>query len=70
MKTICHWVYTIEVFKCNLLLSKFPIMVKYYACRVGESIKNSHFDKTFHTPIVKKDYQNIRWAVNEGSIYK
>lgn len=63
MKTVCHWVYTIEDFKCN-------IMVKYYACRVGESIKNSHFDKTFHTPIVKKDYQNIRWVVNEGSIYK
>jgi len=45
-------------------------MVKYYACRVGEFTKNSHFDKTFHTPIIKKDYQNIRWAVNEVSISK
>lgn len=45
-------------------------MVKYYACRVGEFTKNSHFDKTFHTPIIKKDYQNIRWDVNEVSIYK
>ena len=43
-------------------------MVKYYACRVGEFTINSHFDKTFNTPIVKKDYQNIRWAVNEVSI--
>ena len=45
-------------------------MVKYYACRVGEFTKNSHFDKTFHKPIIKKDYQNIRWDVNEVSIFK
>tara|TARA_Y100001970_G_C14192643_1_gene836264 strand:- start:767 stop:1297 length:531 start_codon:yes stop_codon:yes gene_type:complete len=45
-------------------------MVKYYACRIGEFTKNSHFHKTFHTPIVKKEYQNIRWAINEGSISK
>ena len=56
--------------KYNLLLIKFPIMVKYYACHVGELTKNSHFYTTFHTPIVKKDYQNIRWAVNEVSISK
>lgn len=45
-------------------------MVKYYSCRVGEFTKNSHFDKTFHGPIIKEDYQNIRWAVNEVSISK
>ena len=45
-------------------------MVKYYACRVGKFTKNSHFDKTFHTPIIKKDYQNINWAVNEVSLNK
>ena len=45
-------------------------MVKYYACRVGKFTINSHFDKTFHRPIVNKDYQNIRWAVNEVSISK
>ena len=45
-------------------------MLKFYACRVGEFTTNSHFDKTFHMPIIKKDYQNIRWAVNEVSIYK
>ena len=36
----------------------------------GRIHQNSHFDKTFHTPIIKKDYKNIRWAVNESSILK
>ena len=49
---------------------KFTKMVKYYACRVGEFSEDSHFDKTFNKPIIKKDYQNIRWAVNEVSISK
>lgn len=44
--------------------------MKYYACRVGELIENSHFYKTFHIPIVKKEYKDIRWAINEVSISK
>ena len=41
-----------RVFLKYNLLSKFPIMVKYYAFRVGEFTKKSYFYKTFH--IVKK----------------
>ena len=45
-------------------------MAKYYACRVGELTENSHFNKTFHMPIIKEEYNNIRWAINEASISK
>lgn len=45
-------------------------MEKYYACRVGEFTENSHFNKTFHIPIIKEEYKNIRWGINEASISK
>ena len=45
-------------------------MTKYFCCRVGVFTENSHFDKTFHKPIVEKKYENLRWALNEVSIHK
>jgi hypothetical protein len=44
-------------------------MVKYYACRVGVFEDDSHFDKTFHKPILEKKYEHIKWALNEVSIH-
>ena len=41
-----------------------------YGCKPGESNENSHFHKTFHKPIEDKQYEKIRWALNEKSISK
>ena len=40
----------------------------FYACRVGNSKKDSHFDKTICKPIENKEYNKIRWALNKCSI--
>ena len=45
-------------------------MIKIYCCRVGNLIDNSHFDRTFHKPIIQKKYENIRWALNTASLHK
>ena len=45
-------------------------MIKIYCCRVGNHIDNSHFDRTFHKPIIQKKYENIRWALNKASLHK
>jgi len=45
-------------------------MEEFYICRVGKHDEFSHFDKTFNKPIIRKEYRNIRWALNEKSIHK
>jgi len=45
-------------------------MIKIYCCRVGNLIDNSHFDRTFHKPIIQNKYENIRWALNKASLHK
>lgn len=45
-------------------------MDKIYVCRVGDSKTDSHFDKTFKSPIINEKYNKIRWAFNKCSISK